>query len=106
MSRRAVGGMTTDAVATNSQLEFNITESDVQDGLPAIWITGLAGVEEAYLWMKVGVTTPIWVEVEDSSGQATFSTTRKHFTINTAGHFGITKDATAGALVVSLEGVH
>jgi hypothetical protein len=103
--KRDVGSMSTVAVVDGAQTAFTITKNDMLAGLPAIFVTGLAGVEEAYLWMSVGTATPVWTEVEDADGQATYSITRKHFTVATPGDYAITKDLTAGALMVSIEGL-
>lgn len=104
MASREIGTMSTGVVADGSQLVVTVSERDVEKGV-ALWVLGLAGVETASLWMRIGTTSPSWEEVEKDNAQVAFAVDQKHYTLLTAGDYGLTKTSTAGALTVVLEGV-
>lgn len=99
MTQRVIYTGTTSAEATKQ--EFTLQGSDFKYGRPIISVDGLAGAETLSLWKKVGDN---WVPVSDSAGtQTAFTATYCSDVINGPGTFGITKDATAGAIVVYVD---
>lgn len=91
----------TGAITDGNQESFSLSAADFPgNSRPTVVIKGIAGVETVSLWITAGDD---WEEVDDGSGtQITFTATAAHHTFNGAAQFGLTKDATAGALEVWL----
>lgn len=91
----------TGAIADGSQEAFTIPSAFYKYGNPVIVIDGLAGAETASLWKYVNGD---YEEVTDSSGtQITFTATAAEHSFNGGRSFGLTKDVTAGSIVVRIE---
>lgn len=91
----------TGAITDGSQSAFTIPSAFYKYGNPVIVIDGLAGTESVDLWKYVNSD---WEEVTDSSGtQISFTATAADHSFTGGRQFGLTKSATAGALVVRIE---
>jgi len=101
MTPRKLLDLGTDAITDGSQEAFSLSAADFAgNSRPIVVIKGLAGVETCSLWIAAGDD---WEEVDDGSGtQETFTATAAHQLFNGAAQYGLTKDATAGALEVWL----
>ena len=101
MAQRTVATSTTAAIVDPNQVAFTIQSKHFRNGQkPIVAVEGLAGVETMTFYYFVNGD---WEELDDGSGTTVaFTATYAADTFNGPGTFGYIKDATAGAIVVTL----
>ena len=101
MAQRVVANSTTDAITAGSQVPFTIQSKHFRNGQkPIIAVEGLAGAETMTFYYFVNGD---WEELDDGSGTTVaFTATYAADVFNGPGTYGYIKDATVGAIVVTL----
>lgn len=101
MAQRQVAEIGTSAVVAPNQVAFSLRSKDFKYGKPIVSIEGLAGAETASFWY---LTNGTWEELDDGAGtQVAYTATYAADIFNGPGTYGLTKDATAAAITVSVE---
>jgi hypothetical protein len=101
MSQRIIATSTTDAIADPNQVAFSLHAKHFKYGKPVVSIEGIAGAETVSFWYW---TNGDWEELDDGSGtQVAFTATYAADVFNGPGTYGYTKDATVGAITVSVD---
>jgi hypothetical protein len=102
MAQRQLATSSTAQIDNPDQIAFSIRSVHFRDGKkPVISVEGLAGAETLSFWYQ---TNDDWEELDDGSGtQVAYTATYAADTFNGPGVYGYTKDATVGAIVLSLD---
>ena len=101
MAQRIVATAGTDAILVAETVPFTLQNKHFRNGQkPIVAIEGLAGAETASFYYFVNGD---WEELDDGSGtQVSFTATYAADTFNGPGTFGFIKDATVGAINVTI----
>jgi hypothetical protein len=101
MAQRTVATSTTAAIADPNQVPFTLRAIDFKHGRPRVSVEGIAGAETVSWWV---FTNGDWEELDDGAGtQVAFTATYASATFNSPGTYGYTKDATVGAITVTVD---
>ena len=102
MAQRTVATATTSAITDGNQVAFTLKAKHFKHGMkPVVSVEGLAGVETLSWWIW---TNGDWEEVSTAAGsQVVFEADYASDVFNGPGQYGFTKDATAGAITVTVD---